>query len=829
MKTLLRFPYAALSGVLLTAGFALAQYAPQDSYQDPEPYQYQDEYRERDVPADPPGRVARMQYARGEVFLQPGGVDDWVDVSLNRPLTTGDRIWTDRRSLAELNIGSSVLRVSNETSLQFLNLTDDLAQIELDQGTLHLSVRYLEENEIVEVDTPNVAFIVYEPGEYRFDVWPDSDETSIQIRHGAGEASGRNTSMLLSSGRRYLFANGHSLRYQVESLMPPDRFEEWCARREDEQLSSPSAQYVARGTIGYETLDGYGAWRPVPVYGTVWFPDVYAGWAPYRYGHWAWIEPWGWTWVDDAPWGFAPFHYGRWVSVRGRWGWIPGPVAVRPVYAPAMVAWIGGTPGFSVSIGIGVGGVGWVPLGWRDPYIPYYHVSRNYAHRVNVANSRQVNVTIVNNYYGTRDARVRDRTIRTVRYENARVKGAMTAVSGDVFSSGRPVGKGAVIVSPKQAARVRFSTESSVVPTRNAVLGGRQPAREPKGWVAPRRVVAKTPPPPPQVRFDQQKPLLEKSKGRPLTMEEREHIRSSKPESAIRRGRPTEVIPSAGAGRGTERPERAPRVLGGAATETPSARPERRPDRIQPQERPEERPERRQGVAPQERPQARPEPDSNRGRGSMPEAAPGRGHSVAPQARPEPESNRGRGSMPEAAPERGPSFVPQEKPQARPEPDSNRGRGSMPEAAPERRQAPGTLGGAPPSTPQRREAAPDRAPDWGSESRPVAVPERGEAPPQARPAAPPPRHSTPSSDVRDDRSAPPANVSPQRSERPSSAPPPSEAAPQSRQQGQASSHGKSRSDDARGKSHSQDNRGQSGEDDSQGEDGKGKGHGPRYR
>jgi len=55
------------------------------------------------------------------------------------------------------------------------------------------------------------------------------------------------------------------------------------------------------------------------VYGSVWYPNVPPGWAPYREGHWAWVEPWGWTWVDDAPWGFAPFHYGRWVNAGGRW------------------------------------------------------------------------------------------------------------------------------------------------------------------------------------------------------------------------------------------------------------------------------------------------------------------------------------------------------------------------------------------------------------------------------------------------------------------------------------------------------------------------------
>ena len=54
------------------------------------------------------------------------------------------------------------------------------------------------------------------------------------------------------------------------------------------------------------------------------------------------------------------------------WGWIPGPIAVRPVYAPALVAFIGG-PRFSLSVSIGGGGggnVGWFPLGPREVYVP---------------------------------------------------------------------------------------------------------------------------------------------------------------------------------------------------------------------------------------------------------------------------------------------------------------------------------------------------------------------------------------------------------------------------------------------------------------------------
>jgi hypothetical protein len=123
---------------------------------------------------------------------------------------------------------------------------------------------------------------------------------------------------------------------------------------------------------GAEELDRYGRWSQDPEYGPLWFPqDVGPGWAPYTMGRWLWVEPWGWTWVDAAPWGFAPFHYGRWVQRGSRWGWAPGRYEHRPVYAPALVGWVGGPPphrpGVDINISIGRGGPrNWYPLGPRD-------------------------------------------------------------------------------------------------------------------------------------------------------------------------------------------------------------------------------------------------------------------------------------------------------------------------------------------------------------------------------------------------------------------------------------------------------------------------------
>ncbi len=131
---------------------------------------------------------------------------------------------------------------------------------------------------------------------------------------------------------------------------------------------------------GVEDLERYGQFEDTPDYGQVWFPrDLDPDWAPYKYGHWAFVNPWGWTWIDDQPWGFAPFHYGRWAQVDGRWGWIAGRSVSEPVYAPALVAFIGGG-GWSASMGAGET-TGWVALGARRGLSksPTIEVSETYA------------------------------------------------------------------------------------------------------------------------------------------------------------------------------------------------------------------------------------------------------------------------------------------------------------------------------------------------------------------------------------------------------------------------------------------------------------------
>src|SRR5208283_626550 len=139
---------------------------------------------------DPPSRVARLAYAEGSVSFQPGGTEDWVAAPVNRPLTTGDKLWSDRDSRVELQLDGSLLRLSSNTAVTFLNLGDNITQIQLSAGTLLVRVRRLDDDETYEIDTPNLAFSILRPGLYRLTVDESGNTTAIGVRRGQGEVTG---------------------------------------------------------------------------------------------------------------------------------------------------------------------------------------------------------------------------------------------------------------------------------------------------------------------------------------------------------------------------------------------------------------------------------------------------------------------------------------------------------------------------------------------------------------------------------------------------------------------------------------------------------------
>ncbi|WP_114969962.1 DUF6600 domain-containing protein [Rhodoferax ferrireducens] len=511
--------------------------------------------------ADPPARVARLGYASGAVSLLPAGDTDWDRATLNRPLTNGDRLWTDANARAEIQLGGAMIRMNAGTSVSVLNLDDRIAQLQLTQGTLNVRVRRLEPGQVFEVDTPNLAFTLRQPGEYRITVDPDGNATDIIVRKGQGEVYGEGAAYVVDSRQPYRFKGTGLREYEYLDLPPLDEFDRWALDRDRRHDNSPSARYVSPDVVGYQDLDDNGSWRENPTYGRVWIPRrVAPGWAPYRDGHWAWVNPWGWTWVDDAPWGFAVSHYGRWAHLGGTWCWVPGPTRTRAYYAPALVAFVGGN-NFQLTVSSGnVGGVAWFPLAPREVYRPAYAASRGYFERVNRSNT-VINNTVIHNTYNTTN-------VTNLIYANRRIPGAVIAVPRAAFVQSQPVARAAVRVPREVLARAPVAVIAPTAPAERRVRESTGPGGKPPARVFERSVVARSAPAAP-VGFAAQQAQPRAKPGKPIEEADRKENKPAAPAPSVK------VLDRAHLGVPTTRPPPvAPRDKPGAARATPDSKKE---------------------------------------------------------------------------------------------------------------------------------------------------------------------------------------------------------------------------------------------------------------
>jgi len=491
-----RFLALSLVGWLSVGSSALrAQDAPPQDYPQNQTYQDpQDQNQGLQAPGsdidyngdpqqDPPSRVARLSYIDGNVSFQPGGQGDWGAATRNRPVTIGDKIWSDNNSRAELQAGQASIHVSSMTALSFLNLDDQTIQMRLAEGTINFRVREMRQGDVYEVDTPNLAFTVTQAGAFRVEVNENGDGTRVTAIRGEAQVVANGQNYTIHAGERGEFNGTDNVSYFVASAPAPDDFDRWSNDRDRRDDSSVSAKYVSRDVPGYSDLDDNGTWNEEPDYGPVWYPNtVDVGWAPYSYGSWNYVGPWGWTWVDYSPWGFAPYHYGRWAYIGSRWGWCPGPYYARPIYGPAFVGFLGGSH-WGVGFGFG-GGIGWFPLGPRECYRPWYRTSGNYYRNVNIHNTYIRNTNVFNNR-------------GNFNYAYARNSRAVTVASRNNFVGGHAINRGAFRVTDANLRGARVSNRTDFSPTRQSYMGAaanRGNIARPSAAVQNRYVMARTAP-----------------------------------------------------------------------------------------------------------------------------------------------------------------------------------------------------------------------------------------------------------------------------------------------------------------------------------------------
>ena len=646
--------------------------------------------------ADPPARAGRLNYVHGTVSFAPAQAPDrWAVATLNRPLTTGDRLWTDQDGYAELHVGSTAVRLAPRTNLDILTLDDHTLQLRIAQGNVNVRVREVGDDAI-EIDTPNGAVLLEEPGSYRISTLESDDTTNVIAHSGRAHVLTQHSAFSVHANQQVTLRGSDGVPSEIADAAR-DAFDRWSAELDKREDQVAAARYVSPYMTGYEDLDAYGTWRTMPEYGAVWVPTVSAGWAPYRYGHWVWIEPWGWTWVDDAPWGFAPFHYGRWIWLSNHWAWAPGPRIARPIYAPAMVAFVGGSR-WSVSIGSGPA-VGWFPLGWREPFLPWYRTSPTYVRNVNITHVRNIN--IYNN-------------VTRINYANHAVPQAVTVVSKETFVSARPVARSVIKVPAGHATRAPLLKSTPAEPASTSFIAQRAKSRPPE--TAMRREVFATRTPP--GRRAAQGPTTA-SPGSDAA------VRGAEPRVRIIERQRADADASVRQRAGDTSRESKPRATVPETMRAPQS--DTRPQ-------PKITPQKPQGAEPGQRSaqEARPQPRNERQ-----EQAPGSSSAVPPRSAPAPNPRA------ESAPSR---------PQSRAQPDGERERrapdaaaDARPRSKAERNPARPEPRTRPPARDERevqrerRSSPAQRSPQRPDASLPHASPQAGGSHPPQRATQPPPR------------------------------------------------------------------------------------------
>lgn len=693
LRTVFRGLTPAVLAVLLTGGAAMAQ-----------------------DDQEPPALVGRISAIHGSASIQRADAQEWVDAGLNEPVTIGDAVYSPQDSDVRLQIGATDLDLQSDSEIDIAQLDDNAGTIRLDSGVLDVRVAALPTADGLSIATPRGTVRLTQPGVYSIDAGDEGNPTRVTAFTGSARMGDSAAAVAVQQGQVLIIAGTPDAPTYSYSSDVGDYPSEWKTPPRIVQVRD-TERYVAPEMTGAEDLYEYGSFESAPEYGTVWYPrDVPVDWQPYRYGHWVNVRPWGQTWVDDRPWGFAPFHYGRWAFIGHRWGWVPGQYTPHPVYAPALVAFVGGG-GLNVSIsigggrpGFGGGAIGWVPLAPGEGYRPPYRASQTYIQNINkttIINKTVINnTTIINNNRRGFGANAQPQTVAG--FANRRFA---TVVPAEAVAARRPIAQAAVHVKPEQIEKAQVNAEA--VRNIKPVPAAARPSAKP-GPVArptnPRQAANARP----ALQPARNRPNAQNRPGQPAAVQPNQQPAPNAQQRPGQERPAQEQVPNRpGAGPQPPRPENRP---------APAARPE-------PQVRPEQqaRPEPKVRPEPQVRPgpegKAAPTPPRGRPAVERPAEAP-KPDAARPQTRERPGANR-----PEAQPQQQ-APRPQERPaQARPAPAPR----PEPQARPQR----------PESRPQPAAPRPESRPAQRPEPRPQAEPRQQRPLPHQQQPRPQPQQQRP--------------------------------------------------------------------------------------
>jgi hypothetical protein len=425
--------------------------------------------------SEPPGRVGRLAFTDGTVTLHDNEQSQWTPAVVNRPLSTGDSLWTEPNARSEISLAGTRIRMAGATELDMLAVDDTQTRLQIDRGRIDIKTQAMDPSQPYQIMTPRGTISLLQQGDYYVEAGTTEDPTRLGVRAGAAQIQSLNGQLLAVRAGEIGEVTGDAGTPQLRTIhtAPPAPPGAWADRDRQVSYDQPP-QYLTAGVTGYEDLNQYGTWVDDSSYGQVWIPrTVPSGWAPYRTGHWAYVQPWGWTWIDEQPWGFAPYHYGRWANRDGRWMWLPPQREARPVYAPALVAFVGGIELAATLSRQSSEPVGWFPLGPREAYVPPYTTNRDYYQRIN--RPAQVQDQVLNDRWQRAEQHGLVAAGQNAALANQRFA---TVVPATAFMRSQPVMRAALQVAPDKIAAAPVAPVAAP-PAPTASIAAAAPAKAP--------------------------------------------------------------------------------------------------------------------------------------------------------------------------------------------------------------------------------------------------------------------------------------------------------------------------------------------------------------
>lgn len=358
---------------------------------------YQNDYR---------GRVVRLSLVEGDVSIQHGPNDPWLDATINAPLLQGDRLWVGAQGRVEIewDDGSYVRLASNSVlEIQNLELSSNgrYTQVFLRQGLAYFNIPE-SYSDTFRVTTPSMAADAYHAARFRLTV---DGQNQLTVFRGEVRANSRAGDVNIRRGEIFTLPADNTERYYLGSAPGRDDWDRWNLDRDDYLVRASSYRYLPSNvSYGAYDLDRNGHWAYQSGYGYVWAPyNVAADWVPYSYGRWAYYPTFGYSWISYEPWGWLPYHYGRWAWISGfGWGWWPG---------TSFAYWSPGTVFFFHHGPF----LGWVPISPFDPFTTGTFININVFRPRNFFGNRVVivnNNTFINNVV-RQDTIIRNREVLT--------------------------------------------------------------------------------------------------------------------------------------------------------------------------------------------------------------------------------------------------------------------------------------------------------------------------------------------------------------------------------------------------------------------------------